>query len=313
MSNTVHWKQTIYHQLDHRDAGLTALFNIIHNYHTLALRQKKLIQDNHKLSVKLEETRSTGSPSTERIVYSDSSAELVQTLQKLTKVQDEYRDLEKNLKDAQFRIEDLLRHSREQNEMIKKQNEEIKRLTHEVETYKSEFLSLNITNVKYDEQIKALEREKNDLLREVLRKSHQNAELANKIVEYENNAALLEGTKSNDQSSPSQTVDLKLLLPKKVKKILTGHKGELNCATYNTFGTVIASGGTDKIIKLWDASQGSQISSLQGPIQSLMIVGFSPDDQFILGSSNDNSTRLWVQKTQRVRHTLNGPDRKSVV
>lgn len=37
-----------------------------------------------------------------------------------------------------------------------------------------------------------------------------------------------------------------------------------------------------------------------------MIVGFSPDDQYILGSSNDNSTRLWLQKSQRVRHTLNG-------
>lgn len=267
-------------------------------------KHKKLFLENISLSNKVEELR-LGSSLDDR---KGSSAELVQTLQKLTKIQEEYRDIEKSLKEAKLKIEDLEKKSIEDSAIILAKDEEIKKLQSTLETYKSELNDLQVSNVKFDEEIKALEREKNDLLKEVLSKSHQNAELANKLVELQgmlqtSNYEVYQ-SKSNESSGEKHVIEVPL--PKKVKKVVTSHKGELNCVAYNSFGSVVATAGTDKVIRVWDALQFSNTYSLHGPIQTLMVTAFSPDDQFVLGSSNDNSTRIWLTKTQRVRHTLNG-------
>jgi WD40 repeat protein len=41
-----------------------------------------------------------------------------------------------------------------------------------------------------------------------------------------------------------------------------------------------------------------------GSVQSVMCVAFSPNDEFVLGGSNDNSVRLWAVQYGRVRVTL---------
>ena len=37
-----------------------------------------------------------------------------------------------------------------------------------------------------------------------------------------------------------------------------------------------------------------------------MCVRFSPNEEFILGASNDNAARLWSVEQGRIRHTLTG-------
>jgi len=63
----------------------------------------------------------------------------------------------------------------------------------------------------------------------------------------------------------------------------------------------LASGGTDKIIRLWETNQFAPKGTLQGAIQSLTAIDFSSDDSMVLGASNDNAIRVWHQGTQRLR------------
>jgi hypothetical protein len=58
-------------------------------------------------------------------------------------------------------------------------------------------------------------------------------------------------------------------------------------------GKRIASGGHDKLIKLWDAEKGTEIGSLSGPRNSSIgMVSFSPDGQRIL-SIAANVAEVW--------------------
>lgn len=212
------------------------------------------------------------------------------------------------MKESKLKIDELERKAQVDKETLTEREEEIKKLKLSLETYKTELNELQESNNKVLEEVTSLEREKNDLLKEVLNKSHQNAELANKLVELQGllKNSHYESYESKTNEDVGEKNVLSVQLPKKVKKVLNSHKGELNCVAYNTFGTIVASAGTDKVIRVWDSMQCSNTYTLHGPIQTLMVAAFSPDDQFVLGSSNDNSTRIWLTKTQRVRHTLNG-------
>jgi len=106
-------------------------------------------------------------------------------------------------------------------------------------------------------------------------------------------------------SGPS-LLDRSTCLPAKLKRKLTAHTGEVNALAFSSTGMLLATGSTDKTVRLWDLTTGSQKSMLMGAVQSVMCVRFSPNDEFVLGASNDNAARLWTVQTSRIGHTLTG-------
>jgi WD40 repeat protein len=73
----------------------------------------------------------------------------------------------------------------------------------------------------------------------------------------------------------------------------SGHKGPIQSVTCSPNGWYIASGSSDKTIRLWRAATGVQISVFDGHINSVMSVAFSPDSRYIASGSADGSVRLW--------------------
>jgi hypothetical protein len=74
---------------------------------------------------------------------------------------------------------------------------------------------------------------------------------------------------------------------------LKGHKKEVHTVAFSRDGKRIASGGHDKLIKLWDAEKGTEIGSINGPKNSLIgMVTFSPDGERIL-SISANVVEVW--------------------
>ena len=63
-------------------------------------------------------------------------------------------------------------------------------------------------------------------------------------------------------------------------------------------GSILASGGADGIIILWDPASGAQIQQLEGDMQSINSVAFSPNGSLLAaGCSNENNLRLWDVNT----------------
>jgi serine/threonine protein kinase len=71
-------------------------------------------------------------------------------------------------------------------------------------------------------------------------------------------------------------------------------------------GRMLASGSYDNIVRLWDASTGQVVGTLEGHTGWVNSVAFSPDGKTLASASGDNTVRLWDASTGQVVRTLEG-------
>lgn len=106
---------------------------------------------------------------------------------------------------------------------------------------------------------------------------------------------------------------------------LTGHEKDdafssavVNSVSFNPHNNhnnvpILASGSTDKTIKLWNTQTGEVICTLTGHNDSVHSVNFSPDGKMLVSGSSDRTIKLWntqnlenCQSIQQGVRTLNG-------
>ena len=69
---------------------------------------------------------------------------------------------------------------------------------------------------------------------------------------------------------------------------------------------VIASGGLDSTVSLWDRDGGKELQRLTGHTGGVSSVAFSPDGQRLASASADGSLRIWNVSTGQSLYTLSG-------
>lgn len=74
---------------------------------------------------------------------------------------------------------------------------------------------------------------------------------------------------------------------------ITGHFGEVRATAISTDGRTVASGGSDEIVRIWDASSGTLLRTLRGHDAEITGLAFSPDDAAVASSAADGTVRVW--------------------
>lgn len=71
-------------------------------------------------------------------------------------------------------------------------------------------------------------------------------------------------------------------------------------------GDVLASGGVDHIVKIWDVRTGKLLSKLEGHTYPVLTLAFSPDGSRLVSGSGDTTLIVWDLEKRLKLHQLKG-------
>lgn len=64
-------------------------------------------------------------------------------------------------------------------------------------------------------------------------------------------------------------------------------------AAFRPAGGLLATGGVDGLVRLWDSATGEQLAALRGHEDCASDVAFSPDGALLASGGVDRTVRLW--------------------
>jgi WD40 repeat protein len=90
----------------------------------------------------------------------------------------------------------------------------------------------------------------------------------------------------------------------KGERDLAAHEGSVKVLAYAPDGSLLASGGADGIVKIWDTTSAGLRATLKGHARSVESLAFSPDGKTLATASTDGNVRLWEVASAREKALL---------
>jgi WD40 repeat protein len=78
---------------------------------------------------------------------------------------------------------------------------------------------------------------------------------------------------------------------------LEGHQGMVQALVFAPDRKMLASGGDDQSVRLWDVAGGKQLHKMTGHDKGIRLLAFSPDGRLLVSASFDNTVRVWETGT----------------
>ncbi|KAJ4836958.1 hypothetical protein Tsubulata_037671, partial [Turnera subulata] len=82
-----------------------------------------------------------------------------------------------------------------------------------------------------------------------------------------------------------------------------GHKESVYALAMNNSGTILVSGGTEKVVRVWDPRTGSKTMKLRGHTDNIRALLLDSTGRYCLSGSSDSMIRLWDLGQQRCVHS----------
>ena len=87
---------------------------------------------------------------------------------------------------------------------------------------------------------------------------------------------------------------------------LRGHEEYVWSVTFSPDGKFLASGSSDKTVKVWEVGSWWEVATLRGHENWVYSVSFSPDGKFLASGSDDATVKVWEVGSWREVATLRG-------
>ncbi|XP_062950125.1 protein Atg16l2 isoform X2 [Cynocephalus volans] len=113
---------------------------------------------------------------------------------------------------------------------------------------------------------------------------------------------------ASEQRYQSIPVCVAARLPTQVQDVLDAHLSEVNAVRFGPNSSLLATGGADCLIHLWDVVGGrlEANQTLEGAGGSITSVDFDPSGSQVLAATYNQAAQLWKVGEERSKETLSG-------
>ena len=80
---------------------------------------------------------------------------------------------------------------------------------------------------------------------------------------------------------------------------MKGHGRSVLSVVFSPNGEQLASGSSDKTVKIWDIASGRYVKTLEGYDNCVWSVAFSPNGQQLTCASSDKTIKIWASRLNR--------------
>lgn len=88
-----------------------------------------------------------------------------------------------------------------------------------------------------------------------------------------------------------------------------GHTKEVRAIAFNAAGTLLATGGNDQTVRIWDTTTGKELHTLNADARlRVEAVAFSPDGKLLASAGWDTTVRLWDPATGKLERKFEAGD-----
>ncbi|CAL1686797.1 unnamed protein product [Lasius platythorax] len=185
---------------------------------------------------------------------------------------------------------------------------------------KDEHQALQLAFASLEEKLRKTQEENRQLIERLIKYKARDAEKMNeendnflrkrqaKMQKELEDAARDTRPVSPDRLSLKEVAGLPTAVPTKVSVTFSAHEGEVYAVKWSPSDRILATGGADRKVKLWNITKGTSESKgiLVGSNAGVMSVDFDSTGTLILGASNDYASRVWTVSDLRLKHTLTG-------